>query len=257
VRNRQGHFHSRGRRLAFFTIILLAATSIAVAQKSLDDIPDRLLTNQDVIEMLGSGVTPIGVIKRIHNSPCKFDKSAAGLEALHVANVPYNVVLAMMKAPELPPATKGRIALMIPDSTPIKVVLSEDLDSNVQKPGYIIYFHVLEDIRIRGLRVIAKGARVRGRLLDSKDRSRTGQVARLEWSLLDVETVDGQRLPVRGGGGISGDEFNSEKAVTVGKGEEYEAFTYGVRKVNILAPILPAAKGTDAPLGPAPGQTRQ
>jgi len=252
VRNREGHFHRRGRLLTFFTIILLAATSIALAQKSLDDIPDRLLTNQDVIEMLGSGVTAIGVIKRIHNSPCKFDKSSAGLEALRAANVPYNVVLAMMKAPEIPPATKGRIALVIPDSTPIKVGLSEDLDSNVQKPGYIIYFQVLEDIRIRGLRVIAKGARVRGRLLDSKDRSRTGQVARLEWSLLDVETVDGQRLPLRGGGVISGGEFNSEKAVTVGKGEEYEAFTYGVRKVNILAPILPAAKGPDAPLGPTP-----
>lgn len=257
MRNREGHFHARGRRLAFFTIILLAATSIAVAQKSLDDIPDRLLTNQDVIEMLGSGVTPIGVIKRIHNSPCKFDKSAAGLEALHAANVPYNVVLAMMKAPELPPATKGRISLVIPDSTPVKIGLSEDLDSDLQKPGYIIYFHVLEDIRIRGLRVIAKGARVRGRLLDSRDRSRTGQVARLEWGLLDVETVDGQRVPLRGGGAISGSEFNSEKAVTVGKGEEYEAFTYGVRKVNILAPILPAPKNQEVPQNPNPGQARE
>jgi hypothetical protein len=257
VRNRERHSRGKQKWIAILAVLLLAATSIAVAQKSLDDIPDRLLTNQDVIEMLGSAVTPIAVIKRIHNSPCKFDKSAAGLAALHAANVPYNVVLAMMKAPELPPVTKGRIALVIPDSTPIKVVLSEDLNSDVQKPGYIIYFHALEDIRIRGLRVIAKGARVRGRLLDSKDRSRTGQVARLEWSLLDVETVDGQRLPLRGGGEISGGEFNSEKAVTVGKGEEYEAFTYGVRKVNILAPILPAAKGSDAPLGPTPGQTRQ
>jgi hypothetical protein len=257
VRNREEKFLRGGRCVAFFAIVLLAATPIAVAQKSLDDIPDRLLTNQDVIEMLGSGVTPIGVIKRIHNSPCKFDKSAAGLEALRAANVPYNVVLAMMKAPELPPAAKGRIPVVIPDSTPIKVGLSEDLDSNVQKPGYIIYFQVLEDIRIRGLRVIAKGARVRGRLLDSKDRSRTGQVARLEWSLLDVETVDGQRVPLRGGGGISGSEFNSEKAVTVGKGEEYEAFTYGVRKVNILAPILPAPKNLESPQGPNPRQARE
>jgi hypothetical protein len=257
VRNRERHFPGKQKWIAVLAVLLLAATSIAVAQKSLDDIPDRLLTNQDVIEMLGSGVTPIGVIKRIHNSPCKFDKSAAGLEALHAANVPYNVVLAMMKAPELPPATKGRISLVIPDSTPIKLGLSEDLDSNVQRPGYIIYFHVLEDIRIRGLRVIAKGARVRGRLLDSKDRSRTGQVARLEWSLLDVETVDAQRLPLRGGGEISGGEFSSEKTVTVGKGEEYEAFTYGVRKVNILAPILPAPKNQEVPQNPNPGQARE
>jgi len=86
--------------------------------------------------MLGSGMTRLAVIRRIHNSPCKFDKSAAGLEALHAANVPYNVVLAMMKAPELPPATKGRIPVVIPDSTPIKIGLSEDLGSDVQNAGF-------------------------------------------------------------------------------------------------------------------------
>ena len=255
VRNQERSSVGMERLRAFLTVLLLSATSISATQKSLDDIPDRLLTNQDVIEMLGSGMARLAIIRQIHNSPCKFDKSATGLEALRAANVPYNVVLAMMKAPEIPPATKGRIPVVIPDSTPIKVGLSEDLDSDVHKPGYVIYFHVLEDVRIRGLRVIAKGARVRGRLLDSKDRSHAGQVARLEWNIMDVEAVDGQRLPLRGGGEISGDELHTERAVTVGKGEEYVAFTYGIRKVNILAPILPAPRGPDAPLGPNPGQT--
>jgi hypothetical protein len=233
-------FFSAARWLAFFAVVLFTA-AIAKGQGAVaDDIPDRLLTNQDVIEMLGSGMTPIAVIMRIHNSPCKFDKSAAGLEGLKAAKVPYHVVLAMMKAPELPPATKGRIPIVIPDSTPIRIGLSEDLDSNVQQPGYIIYFQVLEEIRIRGLRVIAKGARVRGRLLDSKDRSRTGEAARLDWNLMDVQTVDGQRLPLRGGKKVSGEEQQQEKNVTVGKGEEFTAFTYGVRKVNVLAPIPPA-----------------
>jgi len=233
------------------TLVVLALSvtaSIAGAQRTADDIPDRLLTNQDVIEMVGSGMTPIAVITRIHNSPCKFDKSAAGLEALKAANVPYHVLMAMMKAPELPPATKGRIAVVIPDSTPIQVSLSEDLTSNVQQPGYIIYFQVLEEVRIRGLRVIAKGARVRGKLLGSKDRSRTGEAARLDWSLTDVLAVDGQRLPVRGGSGVSGNELQQEKNVTVGKGEKFTAFTYGVRKVNVLAPIpAPTRKPEDSP----------
>ena len=219
---------------------------MARAQNSLDDIPDRFLTNRDVIEMLGSGLTPLAVISRIHDSPCKFDKSATGLEALRAAKVPYNVVLAMMKAPEIPAPTNGRIPVMVPDSTPIKIALSEDLDSDVQKTGYVIYFHVLEEVRIRGLRVIAEGARVRGRLLDSKERTRTGQIARLEWNIMDVETVDGQRLPLRGGGEVSGDELNREKTVTVGKGEEFIAFTHGVRKVNILSPLMPTPKKPEA-----------
>jgi len=233
-------------------LALSLAASIGEAQGTGDDIPDRLLTNQDVIEMLGGGMTPLAVISRIHSSPCKFDKSAAGLEVLKAANVPYHVVLAMMKAPEVPPATKGRIAIVIPDSTPIQVGLSEDLNSNVQQPGYIIYFEVLEEVRIRGLRVIAKGARVRGRLLGSKDRSRTGEVARLDWSLTDVLAVDGQRLPLRGGSGVSGNELQQEKNVTVGKGEEFTAFTYGVRKVNVLAPIPASPRKAETSPGPNP-----
>jgi hypothetical protein len=238
VTTRRGFFSGAGRWCAFVVLALSITAAMAKAQGTADDIPDRLLTNQDVIEMVGSGMTPLAVISRIHNSPCKFDKSAAGLDALKAANVPYHVVLAMMKAPELPPATKGRIAVVIPDSTPIQVGLSEDLNSDVQQPGYIIYFQVLEEVRIRGLRVIAKGARVRGRLLGSKDRSRTGEAARLDWNLMDVLAVDGQRLPLRGGSGVSGGEVQPEKNVTVGKGEEFMAFTYGVRKVNILLPIL-------------------
>ena len=238
-------FSGTSGRCIFVVLALSIAASIAGAQDKADDIPDRLLTNQDIIEMLGSGMTPLAVISRIHNSPCKFDKSSAGLETLKAANVPYHIVLAMMKAPELPPATKGHIAVVIPDSTPLQVGLSEDLNSSVQQPGYVIYFEVLEEVRIRGLRVIAKGARVRGRLLGSNDRSRTGEAARLDWSLTDVLAVDGQRLPLRGGSAVSGDELQQEKNVTVGKGEEFTAFTHGVRKVNVLAPILATPKSQE------------
>jgi hypothetical protein len=231
-----------GKWRTFVVLGLCITGSVAGAQGTADDIPDRLLTNQDVIEMVGSGMTPLAVIGRIHNSPCKFDKSAAGLDALKAANVPYHVLMAMMKAPELPPATKGRIAVVIPDSTPIQVALSEDLSSDVQQAGYIIYFQVLKEVRIRGLRVIARGARVRGKLLGSKDRSHAGEAARLDWSLTDVLAVDGQRLPLRGGSSVSGNELQRRKNVTVGKGEEFTAFTYGVRKVNVLVPI-PASTG--------------
>ncbi len=240
------------RWCTFVVLALSVMVPIARAQGTADDIPDRLLTNQDVIEMVGSGMTPLAVISQIHHSPCKFDKSAAGLDALKAANVPYHVVLAMMKAPELPPATKGRITVVIPDSTPIQVSLSEDLSSDVQQPGYIIYFQVLDEVRIRGLRAIAKGARVRGKLLGSKDRSRTGEAARLDWSLTDVLAVDGQRLPLRGGSGVSGSELQLEKNVTVGKGEEFTAFTYGVRRVNVLAPIPASTRKPEDSPGPNP-----
>jgi hypothetical protein len=243
LRNRHGNFLQAPRWSVLFAALAFLATGVASAQKQgPDDIPDRVVTNQDVIEMQNSGMTPLAIISRIHNSPCKFDKSAEGLEALKGAKVPYNVVLAMMKAPEIPAATKGRIPLVIPDSTPIKIGLSDDLDSNVQQPGFTIYFEVLEEVRIRGLRVIAKGARVRGRLLGSKDRSKSGEAARLDWGLTDVESVDGQRVPLRGGGSVIGEELQPEKNVTASKGEEFTAFTYGTRKVNVLEPLPPPRK---------------
>lgn len=101
----------------------------ALAQNPLDAIPDRWLTNQDVIEMLQSGLSARAVILRIHDSPCKFDKSAEGLERLRAASVPYKVLTAMMQAPELPPPVKGRIPMVVPDSTLVEVVLSESLDT--------------------------------------------------------------------------------------------------------------------------------
>jgi len=79
----------------------LAALNCAEAQGTGDDFPDRLLTNQDVIEMLGGGMTPLAVISRITVRRSKFDKSAAGLEVLKRRMCRYHVVLAMMKAPEV------------------------------------------------------------------------------------------------------------------------------------------------------------
>lgn len=222
------------------------------ARTQSDAIPDRLLTNEDVIEMLNSGLTQRAVILRIHDSPCKFDKSAEGLEALRAANVPYKVVLAMMKAPELPPPVKGRIPVVIPDSTLVSVVLSESVDTATQKPGYVVYFRVLEDVRIQGLRVIAKGARARGRLLDSRDRSRAGEPARLEWNMMDVEAVDGQRVPLRGGNEKAGSEISQERNVSAEEGEEFRAFTYGARKVNVPAPIHASPKTPAPPEGSNP-----
>jgi len=239
---------------AVLDTVLCAGFSRAEAENQSEAIPDRWLTNQDVIEMLRSGLSVRAVILRIHDSPCKFDKSAEGLEALRAANVPYKVVLAMMQAPELPPPVKGRISMVIPDSTLVEVALSESLDTAAQKPGYIVYFRVLEDIRIHGLRVIAKGARARGRLLDSRDRSRTGEPARLEWSMLDVEAVDGQRVSLRGGSEKAGDEVNQEKSVSAEEGEEFRAFTYGARRVNVPAPIEVGPKTPASPENAGPKQ---
>jgi hypothetical protein len=69
---------------------------------------------------------------------------------------------------------------------------------------------------------------------------------------MDVLAVDGQRLPLRGGSAVLGDEVQPEKNVTLGKDEEFMAFTYGVRKVNVLAPILASPRKPEASPDPNP-----
>lgn len=257
MRNRRRFLRNLAILCATLGVILCAGFSHTRTENQSDAIPDRLLTNQDVIEMVKSGLTQRAVIARIHDSPCKFDKSAEGLEALRAANVPYKVVLAMTKAPELPATIKGHIPIVIPDSTLVEVVLSESLDTATQKPGYVIYFRVLQDVRIQGLRVIAKGARARGRLLDSRERSRTGEPARLEWNMMDVEAVDGQRVPLRGGNEKAGNEITAEKSVSAEEGEEFRAFTYGAREVNVPAPIQANPKTPASPENSNPNKRRQ
>lgn len=239
---------------ASFTIFLCVGPSSVNAQSHSEAIPDRWLMNQDIIEMSRSGFSVRAIIQRIHDSPCKFDKSAEGLEALRAANVPYKVLMEMMQTPDLPPPIKGRVPTVIPDSTLVEVILSESLDTATQKPGYVVYFRVLQDVRIQGLRVIAKGARARGRLLDSRERSRTGEPARLEWNMMDVEAVDGQRIPLRGGSERAGSELNQEKSVSADEGEEFRTFTYGSRKVNVPAPVQASPKVPDSTDSPHPKQ---
>ena len=57
------------------------------------------LTNKDVLEMLGAGLTAEVVIAKVKLSKCDFDTSPNGLKALKTANVPDSVILAMVQVP--------------------------------------------------------------------------------------------------------------------------------------------------------------
>ena len=59
------------------------------------------LTNQDVLDMLHSGLSSIVVVAKIKAAQCQFDTTPKALEALKVNRVPDNVVLAMVQAPDV------------------------------------------------------------------------------------------------------------------------------------------------------------
>jgi hypothetical protein len=56
------------------------------------------LTNQDVVEMVKTGLSAEIILAKIKSGPCNFDTSAAALKELKTAGVPDNVILAMVEA---------------------------------------------------------------------------------------------------------------------------------------------------------------
>lgn len=59
------------------------------------------LTNKDILDMLGAGLTAEVVIAKLKSSKCDFDTSPNALKALKPANVPDGVILAMVQAPQI------------------------------------------------------------------------------------------------------------------------------------------------------------
>jgi hypothetical protein len=57
------------------------------------------LTNKDILDMLGAGLTAEIVIVKIKSSKCNFDTSPNALKALKAASAPDAVILAMVQAP--------------------------------------------------------------------------------------------------------------------------------------------------------------
>src|SRR5688572_19364607 len=57
------------------------------------------LTNKDVIDMLKAGLTAEVVVAKIKSSATNFDTSPAALTELKAANVPDDVILAMVNGP--------------------------------------------------------------------------------------------------------------------------------------------------------------
>ncbi len=93
----------RTRRLGYplmlASLFLAAAPSVLNAQQAA-----RPLTNNDVIRMVQDGVPESVIVSSIKSRPSNFDLSADGLNRLHTAKVPKQVVDTMMAAGAKPAA---------------------------------------------------------------------------------------------------------------------------------------------------------
>jgi len=101
------------------------------------------------------------------------------------------------------------VKVTIPDGTAVEVELTSNVSSEAVEPGTIVDFSVVQTVKQDGLVVIARGAPVRGRIVQVKKARHWGRAGKISWAAQDVWAVDGSRIPVRftkeaEGGGSSG-----------------------------------------------------
>lgn len=107
------------RRLCLlFLVSLVSVSGISLAgtpqgQSS----PHKVLMNQDVLNMLKSGLPAEIVAAKIKASHCDFNTSVSTLKQLKQEGVPDNVMLAMVEAPHFTPMpSDGKIRVFVTDS---------------------------------------------------------------------------------------------------------------------------------------------
>ncbi len=188
------------------------------------------LTNEDVLNMFKMGLSQETVLARIRSGTCKFDTSPAALQEQEAANVPDEVILALVEAssrlapqdsstqagsstrPSSDETTRvepTQVKVTIPDGTPVEVEVLENVSSEAVEEGDIIGFAVVQPVQVNGVTVIERGAPARGRVTKVKKARHWGRAGKLIWTVQDAHTVDGQKIPLRlskevEGGGSSG-----------------------------------------------------
>ncbi len=106
-----------------FLGLLISAPTIPNAQVS--DSQRKILTNQDVIDLLKAGLTSEIVIAKIKSSVCSFDTSPVALKDLKNANVPDSVILAIVQAPQ----SQGGAQEKSPSQPTVQQILDKYVDA--------------------------------------------------------------------------------------------------------------------------------
>ncbi len=170
------------------------------------------LTNQDVLAMLKSGLTNEIIVAKIKSSACKFQTSPAALQELKSANVPEQVILAMVQAPfgvpgnTLVSADQPMVAeIKVPDGTALEVELMSTISSATSKEGDVVDFTIVSPVVVNGITVIEKGAPAKARIAGVKKAGYWGKAGRLGWAMQDVLLIDGNRTPLRMEKKLTGD----------------------------------------------------
>jgi serine/threonine-protein kinase len=223
------------------------APEAPVAEKKASSI----LTNQNIIEMVGAEVPETVIIGHIRASKTKFDLSTEAIIMLSKNDVPPAVIEAMRNptgkgaaaatsVPAAAVAAKDTRLVPLLGGVPFEITLMEEVP-NDPAPGLELHFQVAKDYRVDGAVAIARGAAVTGEVVGAGRKSILGRGGKPVFRLMTADAVDGTKLKVKSAPGRSSDknEHNIEPPGHRGKeslapaGSTYLAYFDGDQTVAV------------------------
>ena len=105
-----------------------------------------------------------------------------------------------------PQATRDQkaSAVLLPDGTPIHLVLMDDLQGKQVQAKQDVHFKVREDLVVDSKLIVKTGAEAIGHVESISKSGLFGKSGKLVLQFDYVESVAGSKIPLRGGTGVSG-----------------------------------------------------
>jgi hypothetical protein len=197
-----------------------------------------LLDDATIGKLVKAGIGEQTIVAMINQQPGKYSLSSADVTALKKAGVSDKILAAMIVRAEAQPAAAKQSAapttLALHDATPIRMRLTRGLTFNNVKPLDHVDFEILDDLRIDGILVIARGARAAATITQAEPKTRMGRGGKLGVSLDSIPLSNGRQVAIRAakegkGGGrtdATGGAAEGETAV-VRPAEPSLLFAYG------------------------------
>jgi serine/threonine protein kinase len=171
--------------------------------------------------------------------------------APNVASVPPAAILAPIPVPESPKPAKAEAApktavqpvtVSIGDGIAFSVALAEDVRNDAEQ-GSELTFRAAEDVKVGEVLVIARGAAVKGSVVNGNGKRILGMGGKMTFQLTSAETVDGQKIPVRASitrradgptaRPIDTGRYAKPKDIAAARGTDYVAYIDGDHTITL------------------------
>ena len=142
--------------------------------------------------------------------------------------------------------------IKIPDSTPIRLTITDRLNSASSEIDDPVHLEVTEDVKVRGIVVIPRGSMASGHVTAVQHRQRMGRAGKLEFSVDFVRAPDGTDITVRAKSAREGKNKRSVapsplhllergKDLEIPQGTHFVAYVNGDHEISLGNNSPPAA----------------